>query len=203
MVGLDEDDITDAEIDLKLNLSWWEMQAKVGFREKEATSSFATVAGQRSYTTGTSVDSLFEALQSVTVKDLHSDRYEPLVVKGYEQIEDNLSDELEDRAQPMWCARHNDQLVLHPVPDQVYTIRVLYLKTLEDVNNSGFPVPQEWAEPILLGAVYRQWRSLGDWNNATAARLDRDTLIATLATTATKENKSKVAALSVLRRRYP
>jgi hypothetical protein len=203
MLGLDTDDITNAEIDLKLNMSWWELSAKLGFREKEATSSFSTVAGQREYATDTSIDTFFEALQSVTVKDIHSDRYEPLVMKGYEQIEGSLSDELEDRDMPKWYARYNDKLVLYPTPDRDYTIRVRYLKTLSDVQAEGFPVPQEWSEPILLGAVYRQWRSLGDWNNATAARMDRDGMVATLALEAVKENVSKVGGVSILRQRYP
>src|SRR5256885_4174739 len=70
-LGLDSSDIGQApwtidRIDLLLNRSFWEIQYKFPFREKELTATFVTIAGTRLY----SLPVPFESLRQLSIEDL-------------------------------------------------------------------------------------------------------------------------------------
>lgn len=200
--GTDSDDISGDELDTYLNLSWWEIQDKLGFREKEGTADFSTAAGTQAYDVS-SISSDLESIQHVAIQNTGMTTWEPLHYKDYRYIVDNNDDSVDSRDLPEYYSRYNEYLYLLPIPSGIFTVRVTYLKTLDDLISSGYPVPQSWHEIIRLGAEARVWHSLGEPTRRNEAFAFRDSLATTATEVKVKENVSKQAAISLLRAPYP
>lgn len=197
--GIDVSDLSDAEVLLNLNLSWWEVAAKFEFKEKEVNTTFNTVNGTTLYNAPTP----FEAVQYVTIEDTDSKQRTPLVFMDeveYNQVFQNSS---EARGVPTRYFRRGTQIGLWPTPDGVYTIYEDYLTTLADLAVIAPPVPQEWHEPILFGGIYRCFLDVGDRVNGVYFRKEQFSMINTTPETKAKEEKTdmKWAGLSVPRRK--
>jgi hypothetical protein len=71
-LGLDLSDFTNGltDVDLLLNRSWWDIADKFKFREKEASSTFVTVAGTKTYLPATiAAPSAFDSLRLLAIED--------------------------------------------------------------------------------------------------------------------------------------
>jgi len=147
--------------DSLINRSFWNLAALLKFNVSESEGSITTVDGTRSYDFG--VDE--EAVQRVIILDLDDeDNYDPLI-----KVDDwNMFPLRQDETtgKPTHYARRNTEFILHPCPDDEYTIRFKYLQTLEDVQTEGSGLPRQWDEVILYGAVYRGFLLRGDLNRA-------------------------------------
>lgn len=196
--GIDISDLSDAEILLNLNLSWWEVAGKIEFRELEQVTSFNTVNGTILYP----APSPYEAIQSLSLEDPNSKQHTPLRFMDdleYEQVFVNTSDA---RGMPTRYYRKNNNIGLWPTPDAVYTIIEDYLMPLADLVVSAPPVAQKWHESILFGGIYRAFLDVGDRNSASYFRTEQAKMINTTPETKAIEEKTsmKWAGLSVPRR---
>jgi hypothetical protein len=197
-LGMDSSDLSDADADRLLNRSYWALQSKLRFNVQEEETSFDTVASMRNYATPTGE----ESVQALTILDDASGLYTPL-----KKIDDwNMFPLRDDDTEsiPTHYSRRNDEFILHPNPDDVYTIRVKYRATLADLQSSGPEIPQEWHEVILMGAVYRGFFVRGDVNRAEKYRGEWATLVNLLDTDEEKEVEDRrYSGVTVMRRRYP
>lgn len=195
--GIDITDLSDADVLLNLNLSWWEIAGKIEFREKEQTTNFPTVAGQVLYPAPTP----YEAIQSLSIEDSDSKQHTPLRFMEdleYDTLFVNTSDA---RGMPTRFYRKNNNIGLWPTPDAVYTIYEDYLMPLADLVVNAPSVIQTWHEPILFGGIYRSFLDVGDRVNAAYFRKEQANMINTTPETKAIEEKTnmKWAGLSVPR----
>ena len=193
-LGVDDLDLPDADADLLLNRSWWEVMNKLDFREKESSWTLTTVVGQRNYTCPVDQD----AVQNIVVLDPNTEDY-----KSVDQLEMNtfaqtITENVNERGMPENYARRSNEILLHPVPDDVYTITVYSLMTLADLGVAGPPAPQEWHEIILFGACWRGFLKQGLHNRAKSIRKEQIDLINTTVPVHSKEQTDqKMAHLEV------
>jgi hypothetical protein len=201
--GMDSDDLTDTVANRYLNLSWWELQDKIKFREKEGIADIATVAGTASYAL-TSIDAALDNVVSVNILSRVGDDYAPLRKRDYTSILDGLNTSDSARGVPNEYAIHANLIYFDPIPDSPYTVRVLFRKTLANLVSGVAPVPQVWHEFIILGAAMRVFRRNGEYQKSAAIRMERDALILITVEDITKETEDfRHAGIQVYRQRYP
>jgi hypothetical protein len=199
-LGVDSTELPDAEADELLNRSWWFISSELDFHEREATYSFVTVDGDDTYDLPTDSD----AIEAVTINHDDDDAVIPLIkIDDYNMFQQlDLNSSYEDK--PTHYSIRNDEFILHPIPDQEYTVRVRYLQTLSDLSTSGPPVPREWHEVILWGAVSRGFFSLGDYNRGNAAEAQVGKYLQSLTTRNAREQiDRRYSGLRVIKRGYP
>ena len=198
-LGMDIDDLPNTDADRLLNRAWWALSSQLRFSEKDAVHTFSTVAGTEEYPLPTDSD----AIQKVVIREpSQDDEWTPLI---------NIADwnmfalqAEEPQQQPTHFSRRGSDFILWPTPDQVYDVRVKYLRTLADIQASGPEAPQEWHEVILWGAVSRGFYSIGDWTRGQQAQAQQSLMIQSLDTQETKDYEDRVfSGLQVYRRRYP
>jgi len=202
--GTNSSTVTQAEIDQQLNNSYWELQDKVDFREKEDETTITTVIGTRQYDLSSLLTD-FDYLLHVTYLDPDSDVWVDIEPTDYQNLKDVLDDNTTSRGYPTQYSRYNSYLYLNPVPDQTYSVNILFKKSLGDVGVSGPGIPSSWHEYVYLGGLYRIFRDvLGEYNRALAIRNERDALVLTASTNKAKERSDySRAGVSILRQRYP
>jgi hypothetical protein len=191
-LGLDATDVGQApwtvdRIDLLLNRSFWEIQYKFPFREKELTATFVTVAGTRLY----AIPVLFEALRQLSIEDVNDFSHSVLqrtTIYDYEQRFVNDPSGVE-QDKPTHYTREGLGIRLLPTPDRVYTVTIKYQTTLADLStqNNVPVIPQIWHEVILYGAVWRGFMRLGDYARAQAAKAHQRELMAEIQPVEAKE----------------
>lgn len=73
-----------------------------------------------------------------------------------------------DNSKPYYWTVTDTELKLHPTPDGIYTIKVNYIKTINDLlNSTDIPViPDKWSEIIILGAYQKALEWNDDFNYA-------------------------------------
>lgn len=157
-----------------LNRSFWEILEKFPFREKEKTSTFLTVAGERLY--GLPTD--FESVRQLSIEDAAGyhgtlDRWTPF---QYENYYINREDY---QGRPVAYVREGGCVRLAPTPDDVYTIILKHLISLEDLSadNVEVAIPRVWHEIILYGAVWRGMVRMRDYEHANQAKAHQVNLI--------------------------
>lgn len=195
--GIDINDLSDAEILLNLNLSWWEVADKFEFREKEQSTSFVTVTGTVLYPAPTP----YEAIQGLYIEDPNSKQRTPLRFMEDFEYEQNLVNTSDARGMPTRYYRKNNNIGLWPTPDTVYTIYEDYLMPLADLATVAPPIPQVWHEPILFGGIYRSFLDVGDKVNGSYFRKEQGDMINTTSPVKSKEEKTDMrwAGVSVPR----
>lgn len=190
--------LIDADADRLLNRTWWALSSQLRFSERDAVHTFTTVAGTEAYAFPT--DS--EAIQRVTVQYVDSSAWDPLT-----KIDDwNMFVQKDDtdRAYPTHYARRGSEFILWPNPDDAYSVRVKYLRTLADIQATGPDAPQEWHEVILWGAIARGFFSFGDWDRGSKAQAQQALYITSLDTEEIRDTEDRAfSGLRVIKRAYP
>ncbi len=190
-------ELDNTAVDLLINRAWWEVQSKFKFREKEISVDIATVDGTKEY------DIEHEAIQRVVLID-DDDEYHQLKQLSLDEAIQGSTDDTSHEAQPTHYFIRNRSLELYPTPDAIYTLRVFCQETLDDVISDGPPIPQEWHEIILYGAVQRGHARYGNINKAAAFASMQASLVASAIPVEVKElEDSRFAQAQVLRPRYP
>lgn len=200
-VTLDDSDWQDSDIDEKLNFSFWEIQDKFPFREKERTGTFQTVIGTRDY----QMPSPFECLTGLSIVDLTSFQHTPIDKWEQDTYEQNYVEGTQNYGKPTRYVREQCFARLWPTPDQVYTINIRRNIILTDLSGSNptLSIPQVWTEIIIQGAIWRVFFDLGDFARANAVKQNQVTLINTITPTEQKELKdTRRAGLEVLGRDF-
>jgi len=202
--GLDEQDMKDPSVDRLLNLSFWELTSKFPFEEKNLRSEFVTVAGTENYSLATEIETAgsieMEAFQGMSVVD-DEGKAHSLQRATETWLETQYSTAATFRGMPEYYVRRDDVIRFWPVPDDVYTIRVLLLRSLDtmvylSVEQTG--LPREWDELTVEGAITRGHYYNQDYKLAQQAENFRVMKIRTAQSTQAKEEEdSRFAGLIV------
>ncbi len=165
--GQDSDDLPDSDADLLLNRTYWEILEKLHVKEVEASTTFATVIGQREYTLPPS----FESLRLSAAVDPDSDVHTPLDVISIRDYEAKYVDNSDSQAVPTRYFRASGSIVLWPTPDAVYTIVLHYRSQLDDLSDSNIEaqLPKSWQELLIYGATARAFFRLNDYDKGKPA----------------------------------
>lgn len=178
--GLDSTDLPNAEVDEFLNLAFWDIEERFPFKEKECRVEFPLTVGENMYlvpgnSTGTNLLDL-EAIQSVSVvtdegqvwpvarmTQAHWDS-----VAGALRDRDNISNlESDSYGLPTRYVRMDETIILHPVPDKVYRLRVFFLKTLKSIVSGTVDqinLPRGWNLMVVQGAIGHGHFFMQDYN---------------------------------------
>lgn len=201
--GQDEDDLTDADATLQLNIAYWELLDKFPFREKETRTTFVTQAGVRAY----NAPSPFEALKHLAIKDLDSDsdQHTPIDQMGHDVYEQKYNESSDNQGQPTHYVREACQILLYPTPDDVYTLTMRYWTTLDDLSSSQSPqIPQSWHELIYFGALWREFMDIGDHQRMASTLRIWDKMVNTAVPVEAKEEiNNPRAGIEVILPSYP
>ena len=200
--GLDEQDLTDPDLDMLLNMSYWEIESRFPFEEKNARTEFVTVVGTNEYSIGTmevASATLLDAIQSISVmKDDQSYKLQRMSEDYYDEQYNSNTDH---QSIPRYYVRRDDTIVLWPVPDEIYTMRLYYLKTLQAILVGSVEIlnfPREWDELVVEGAVTRGHYYRQDYQLARESENFRVAKLRTASTTKSKEEEdSRYAGLVV------
>jgi len=195
-LGVDLTDMPDPQADELLNRSLWELTEKFPFREKEFSVTFPTVVAVNKYT----MPSNFESLLDICVLDPNTNEY-ALIVRATRVTYDNMQSVTPDnQAMPTEYVRDNDAIILYPIPDLAYTIRMRYLKSISDLTdlNSTLGLPRNWHEIVLLGGIWRGFITLGDYERAQASKAHQVSLLqSTVPVEAKEEFDSHISGVEV------
>ena len=200
-LGVDDNDLPDADADLLLNRAYWELLDKFPFREKEVSGTFQTVVGTAIY----GMPSPFEALRQLSIEDLETGQHTPLKRMTVYEYEKLFVNQTTLQSKPWGYVRESCSAKLYPTPDQIYTLTIKYWTTLADLVNDTDtpPIPQVWHEIILYGGLWRGYVRLGDLSRSAQIEAKQATLINTITPTEGKEEfDSHTAGVEVLGRDY-
>lgn len=201
--GMEEGDtdLIDDEIDDYLNRSFWEIQDKFPFREKEKTIRFATVIGTRSY----DMPKPYDALVSLSLMDPYSSEFGKLARMSTDEYESVYIEKDYERGAPTHYTRENCFVRLFPTPDKEYTISMKRLITLEDLSNikTTLDIPRVWHEIVMYGAVWRLFLDFGDISRSNHFKAHQVSLInSTIPTESKEEEDSREAGVIAYRPEY-
>lgn len=167
-------DLIQDEIDLYLNMAYWEVMDKFPFREKERAGEFETVIGVRNY----EIPEPVEAVRQFAVVDPISSQHLDLDQMDARETEHLYSEAVEARGMPRKYLLENCYVRFWPTPDKVYAIVIRKWTILKDIVDSGLPIPKPWIEIVEAGAKYRAFADLGDlqranyWEKYQARKID-------------------------------
>lgn len=181
--GVDTDDVTTTLATKLLNRSWWEIQNKFKFREKDTVLDFPLVIGSERY----EVPDKFDSLRSIAVydNDNKSHYIERVTSKWYEE---NYDTDTDARGFPTHYFREGSTINLYPTPDAAYNMVVRYAQTLDDLSLTNDPsIPKEWHEIILYGGCWRLLLELGDFQRCNGLKTQQIALIQSCVPVESKE----------------
>lgn len=185
MMDEDDTDLTNDDVDEYLNMSFWEVQDKFPFREKEKTGTFQTQVGVRNY----EMPDPFEYLKSLAIVDLTSFQHKPLDLITAREYERLYNEQTTAQGKPCKYLREDCYARLWPTPDNIYTIvlrRNIVLADISESNNT-LPIPQVWTEIVIYGAIWRAFIDFGDFARANAMKAHQVSLLDTIEPTEIKE----------------
>lgn len=202
-LGLEDDDpdLIDEEIDDYLNFSFWEIQDKFPFREKEKTVRFDTIEGTRSY----DMPKPFDALVSLSIQDPTTNKFEKLERMSTDEYENRYDTDSDEEGMPTHYTREGCFARLWPTPDQAYTVSLKRLITLEDLSTlvPTPDVPRVWWEIIIYGGLWRAFIDFGDFSRANQIKTHQVSLInSTVPVPAKEERDSREAGVEVHKPEY-
>ncbi len=202
-LGVDDTDWLDPVVDSWINKSYWELDSKFPFREKEANSCFNTVIGTYVYTIGASN---FESLQNLSVFDPSTEQQRSIDRTTIDWMNQQYSIVDSMRGIPTsYVRREQKDLIFWPTPDAIYNISYEYLKILPDlVTGSSNPAfPRQWHEIVELGAEWRGFKAIGDTKRMIDSRNAQVTMIGSSVPVEAKEEfDSHRAGVQVIGRSY-
>lgn len=184
-LGVDSTDFPNSRVDELLNRALWELTEKFPFREKETSTNFTLIAGTSKYT----MPGNFEALLDVTLLDPDYTQWTALIRSTKVNYDNSLNTNTSQQGMPCEYTRDNDCIIFWPTPDAEYDVKMRYEKTITDLtdNNATLGLPQSWGEIVLLGATWRGFISMGDYERANAAKAHQISLISSSVPVEAKE----------------
>lgn len=167
-LGVDDTDLPDADADLLLNRTYWELLEKFHIRETESSTTITTVAGTRTY----ALPANFESLRISSFVDPDSSQHTQLKMFTIKEYENLYNASSEEEAPPTHYFRQGSDITFWPTPDDVYTLILYYRQTLDDLSDSNTDpqLPKSWQELLILGAVYRGFLRFNDYDKANSSK---------------------------------
>lgn len=161
--------LSDPEVDELLNMSLWEVSDKYGFKEKECLRTLTLTAGTGTYALPADID----AIITVSVVDDEEGTFSFLRHVEFNWYEENASnDDVDRRAKPQNWMRRDNALVLYPIPDKDYVLRLMMYKNIATMVSGSVDtadLPRNWHEIVVEGAVVRGHFYNEDYNLAQQA----------------------------------
>lgn len=195
----DTSSLPDATVDRFINRSFWSHINSYPFKVVEQVDTFETVAGTRKYETP--VD--FEAIRVISIVSpdtLNTGKHRTLNRKTQTWYEDNYNEADSSESVPTDYIREANCIKLFPTPDDIYTIVISYLASLDDLSDSNpdLIIPRVWSEIIVLGATWRYYLKHKDYLNFENMQAAEAVLIGKIVSEQAKdETDSKLAGLDV------
>lgn len=208
-LGMDAEDLDESgttNLDLLINRSFWEVQDKFAFREKQEKIVFSTVAGTREYTlttvvTGVDSTITLEAFQSISITDPDTSDHIPLDSLTPREYESEYNEQTSVQDMPTHYILHGGKIILYPTPDEAYSCTLYILKILADDGYTT--IPQAWHEIVMLGAIYRGHLRNRDFNSASQVKAQQIALLNSTPTQEAKEEiKNRYVGVDVIGREY-
>lgn len=150
-----DDDLTADEIDLYLNMSYWEVMDVFPFREKQRTGQFLCEIGVRQY----EIPRPVEAVTGFAIVRDSDFQHIPLDQMDARETEFLYNQQASMRGLPQKYLLENCYVRFWPTPDKAYTVVIRKNTILADIQSSGIAIPQRWNDIIIYGA---NWRCLAD-----------------------------------------
>lgn len=184
---LGDQSLDDPTCDLLLNRSFWALLNKYPFKEKEKTFYFALIVGEPNY----QVPTLFEAIRIISIEDLDSYEHVTLDRMSIFEYENEFANITSAQGKPIKYIRERDYIRLFPTPDKTYAMTLKCWITLADISDtdSDFPLPPNWFEILLYGAVQRGHMRTGNAAMATEFKNQQSTEISETVPIEAKENQ--------------
>jgi hypothetical protein len=183
--GQDDQDLTDDDATLQLNIAYWEVIDKFP------------------------CPTPFEALRHLalleTAANTTSEQHIPLDQMGHDVYEQKYNEADDQEGKPTHYVREGCMMVLFPTPDDVYTLTMRYWTTLDDLSDTQNPnIPQSWHEIIYLGALWREFLDIGDHQRmASVIKLQERMINSAIPVEAKEEVNNPRAGLEVILPSYP
>lgn len=182
-LGIDDDDMVDADVDLYLNRAYWEVMDKFPFREKERMGQFPLTIGVRNY----ELPAPIEAVKGFAVVDDVSLQHIPLDQMKARETEYHYNEKQTKWGRPVKYLLENCYVRFWPTPDKTYTVVIRKHTILDDIQSTGLAIPQIWGEVIVYGAVWRAFIDFGDFIRSDAMKKVQLELISTITSREKKE----------------
>jgi hypothetical protein len=182
-LGVDDIELPDASADLLIDRAASELMSKFHFTAMQDEQTITTVADQAAYTIPVSTD----AIEGLYFEDDVSKQHSPIDRITFDFYEQHYQNSTVASGKPNVYFRRNDEVILHPTPDAVYTLTMYRRKILGDFSTGIMFGPQEWFETILYGAITRGFHKLGDYVRAQASAAYQVGLISSITPTEAKE----------------
>jgi len=146
------DALSTADIDARINDSYYELLTRYRHPEIETSVTLATVDGTQEY----SLES--DYWYTHILRDETNNR-----LIYYRPLEWLLEHDIDSEGQPMYWTRWGDERLLYPTPDGAYSITEYYYMRADLLAGSGKTVFDglEWDEILKWGAVWRCFQALG------------------------------------------
>lgn len=200
-LGVDSTDLPDADADLLLNRTYWEILEKFHLRETESSTTLTTTASDPEL----SLPASFESLRISSIidpDDLQHYQLKQISIKDYERYK---NDDTENDSFPEMYVREADKILLWPTPDDEYDVVIYYRTQLADLSNANTTpdLPKSWQELLILGSVYRGFLRLNDYDKANAAKAHYIGTLNSMVPVESKEEwDTSTAGVRVLGREY-
>lgn len=207
--NISPNELPNPKVDQLLNMSYWHLESRFPFKEKECRVEFTCTIGENMYLVpGNNPDGPnlldLEAIKSLSVIDPDSNmitQIAQMTQQHWDDIVQNLDDE-DFYAIPTRYVRMDETIILHPTPDKAYIIRLYFLKTLQallDGTVETLNFPREWCEIVIEGAVARGHQYYGqDYQLAGAAyNIQTNKIRSAVAVQSKEESPNRYARLIV------
>lgn len=133
------------------------------FQELQEEGSLTTVAGTLSYSLPANLRSLSDEGAWITLP-VTSIRKLKKETRTQYQLRIGDTTNTQARGAPNWYHTYKRLMYLRGIPDTVYTIKFDYWKTLTEISLPGdvSPFTDDWDDIVLMGGLYRAFRSQGE-----------------------------------------
>lgn len=199
--GLSSTELTDADSDLYLNMSLWELEARYPFESTESTGTIALVDGTRIYDLSTLTR--FDAITSIAVVQTSNKRKKirRMTRDTYDTVYNSSAG---SKGEPEFYFREDTNLYVWPTPDSVIGGQNLEISFRQQVQSllegsvDSVGLPRDWAELVVEGAIARGHLYNQDYNlSREITNLQISKIRTSVPTVSKEERDSRYAGLKV------
>lgn len=196
----DDTEFPNEQADRVLNRAYWQVINQIPLKEKEKLITFPLVADHNSY----EIPSDYESIVSVFLVDDLTHAQTQILRMSPEAQEERVLESSAETGKPVYYYRFNDCIKFSPIPDDAYTVKLLYYKNLADLVTGEFPLEKIYYDVILFGACYRQLFTLKQTDLAKDYKNQQTALLVSLQPTNEKEKAdSRYAGVECILPDYP
>jgi hypothetical protein len=143
----------------------------------ESSANLSTVIGTQNYTLSGIASDLQQVVNlRITSPDTYEGWLAPMTAEDFDRY--NADPTSQANGTPTHYYFWNNSVYLFPVPDQVYTIQVRYIKVPTTLTTADQPdIPEEFQEVVTLGALYRAMQTNDNFDQALVIKNQMDTQV--------------------------